>query len=65
MDTLPSESPSPQGAASDRDKKRQVLERAKADHAVNGQPTTGVDTTRDTPASDEVAPPQGATNQTR
>lgn len=65
MDTLPSESAPPQGAASGRDKERQIPERAIADHAVKGQPTSGVDTTRDTPASDEVVPPDGATNQTR
>jgi hypothetical protein len=65
MDTHHGESAAPQGAKSDLDKKREVLERARADHAIKGQPTGGVDTTRDTPAGDEVARPQGATNETR
>lgn len=46
-------------------KKEATLRRAQADQAVKGQPTSGVDDSRDEPAADAVPKPQGQTNQTR
>lgn len=47
-------------------KKRAVLHRARADHAVKGEPTSGLPEHGERRrAEDVVPPPQGQTNQTR
>lgn len=53
------------GTAATPSKKEATLRRAQADQAVKGQPTSGVDDSRDEPAADADPKPQGQTNQTR
>lgn len=47
-------------------KKRATLHRARADHAIKGEPTSGMpDHTERTRAEDVIPAPAGQTNQTR
>lgn len=47
-------------------KKREVLHRARADHAIKGEPTSGLPAQQERARAEDVAPPpQGQTNQTR
>ena len=46
-------------------KKKAVLERARADRAIKGEPTSGMNGQEYDRAEDVVPPPGGQTNQTR
>jgi hypothetical protein len=47
-------------------KKKAVLERARADHAIKGEPTTGMPDDMEYRRAEEVTPPPaGQTSQTR
>lgn len=45
--------------------KRAVLQRARADHAVKGAPTSGLPENAERSRAEDVPPPQGQTDQTR
>lgn len=57
---------SPPLPASQLAKKRETLHRARADHAIKGEPTSGLPQgTERRRAEDVVPPPAGQTDQTR
>jgi hypothetical protein len=58
---------SPSGSLSEADyaKKKQALERSRADRATKGEPTSGLPADSESGRAEDMLPPQGQTNQTR